>query len=202
MLVRVHDADEKYRTRPLARKKTESQRRVRGSISRIRWLTEAARGNRTSSVEPSEIARKPNRTSVRLLKTDRKRKREGGILHSAAYLPPPRRAHRLRVALERLSARRIRRERGRGFVIQRGVLEPAQVRGGGGAAVHELGERGARALAADAASLGVRRHFARARGVCVERRTLQQRVQPLLAIVVRGAVVGQGQVARRAVGEE
>jgi len=33
VLVRVHDADEKYRTRPLARKKTESQRRVRGSIS-------------------------------------------------------------------------------------------------------------------------------------------------------------------------
>ena len=31
----MHDADEKYRTRPLARKKTESQRRVRGSISRF-----------------------------------------------------------------------------------------------------------------------------------------------------------------------
>ena len=58
-----------------------------------------------------------------------------------ADLPPPRRAHRLRVALERLSASRVRRERRRGFVIQRGVLEPAQVRRRRRAAVHELGER-------------------------------------------------------------
>jgi hypothetical protein len=73
VLVRVHDADEKYRTRPLARKKTESQRRGRGSISRIRWLTEAARENRRCVVEPSEIAKANRRSSWRRLI----KKREG-----------------------------------------------------------------------------------------------------------------------------
>ena len=78
MLVRVHDADEKYRTRPLARKKTESQRRVRGSISRIRWLTEAAEGNRRCVVEPSEIA-KAESTVDFIIKTENENAR--GIFH-------------------------------------------------------------------------------------------------------------------------
>jgi len=77
-LVRVHDADEKYRTRPLARKKTESQRRVRGSISPF-----LASGG--SQKPPKEIAavwlnRRKSfaESTVNFSKhQDRERKREG-----------------------------------------------------------------------------------------------------------------------------
>ena len=113
-MVRVHDADEKYRTRPLARKKTESQRRVRGSISRIRWLTEAA----CSEIAAVWLNRRkssylPNRRSTSLHHHQDRELQTRGIFHDCKKKSRnrPRRARRR--ALRR-DGRLLRRRRPRG----------------------------------------------------------------------------------------